>query len=159
MNASIEPLHHPFEDYPRRELKSGVTRRQLLGAILTELQLSGRQKEEHPSARINDLGCLPDDELKLFVPRMLPGTQITLKDNAVWGQPPGFTRPARLFTFETPTIFVFNLMNGENTLEQIAYQMAVHLGWPSQRAFAFSRGLFLTLLDLSVAAPKNPPLE
>jgi hypothetical protein len=157
MNAALEPPHHAFEDYPRRELTSGVTRRQLLGAIFTEIQLSGRQKEETPAARIKDLGCLTDGELEQFIPRILPGTAITIKDNAVWGQPPGFTHPVRLFAMGALELFVYNLMNGENTLEQIAYQMAVHLDWPSQRAFAFARGFFLTLLDLGAAAPKNPP--
>lgn len=56
------------------------------------------------------------------------------------------------------TTFCFNQVNGQNSLKEIARAVASEMGLPFERAFALTRGMFLTLVRAGVCLPANNPL-
>ena len=107
--------------------------------------------------RISSLGVRRDEDLYELVPKIVPDCQITLKDQQVWGQPSGATRRTVLFDCDDLSSFTFNQINGKNNLQWIAQAVADYASFPFARAFAYTRGLFLTLVQNRVCLPINNP--
>lgn len=149
---------HPFETFPRAELFNGITRRQFFQSLKVEVELFARRSEGFSAMRISALGCLSDEELYDLIPKILPNARITLKDHQVWGCPPGEQKLRFLFDQEERAVLAFNLINGRNTLYRIAQELSDQSSLPFDRAFAFTRGLFLTLVKNRVCLPVNNPL-
>jgi hypothetical protein len=147
---------HPFETFPRRELFAGISRRQFFQSLAVEIDLFARRSEGANGTRISSLGCMSDEDLSDMVPRMIPGGQFTVKDRQLWGQPKG-RQSVALFDLDELSIFTFNQMNGVNSLSWIAGTLAERSALPHERAFAYTRGLFLTLVQRGVCLPVNNP--
>lgn len=93
-----------------------------------------------------------------FIPRILPGCQIEIRGDEVWGRLENWTSANFLFQMDLLTSFCFNQVNGQNTLKSIAESVVKETGLPFERAFAFTRGIFLTLVRAGVCLPVNNPL-
>jgi hypothetical protein len=148
---------HPLENFPREDLYPGLTRRQFFQTMAVEFELFARQAEGSNAVKIPSLGSLPDNELYDLIPRILNGCEITLQDGKIWAKLPEKAKPICLFENERIILFVFNLINGKNSLKEIAFELAISSSLPFERAFALTRGLFLTLVKAGVCLPINNP--
>ena len=155
MNAPSNELPmHVFERFPRQDLFSGMTRRQFFQTLWKEFELLGQRQQGVKAQKLGELGCMSDEALAPLMPRILPGCQISLRDGDLWAVPA--SQPAmRLFPADQLTVAAFNLINGRNSIMQIAARVQSLGPLPPERAFAFSRGLFLTLVKAGVCLPHN----
>lgn len=148
---------HPFETFPREELYQGLTRRQFFKTMAVEFELFARRSEGASAVKIPSLGGMPDSDLYEIIPRILPGCEVDLNQEKVWIKPPGKQQSIAMFPSDRLSLYGFNLINGKNTLQQIATDLSSFSGLPFERAFAFTRGLFLTLVKYGVCLPINNP--
>jgi hypothetical protein len=86
------------------------------------------------------------------------GCNIETRGDEVWGKLEHWLAANFLFRIDPLTSFCFNQVNGQNTLKYIAESLAAETGLPFDRAFAFTRGMFLTLIRAGVCLPVNNPL-
>ena len=156
--AEAEAVLHPYEDFPRQELWHGITRREFFECLPVELELVAGRAQGASAMPLSILGCLTDEQLADFIPAVRPGVEISLRAAEVWGRPPGSSKPALLFRNDPHSACVFNQINGSNSLRQIALVFQQHSGLPFGRAFAYTRGFFLTLVRCGVCLPVNNPL-
>lgn len=149
---------HPLETFPRRELSGRISRRSFFMTLAAEFDLRAGQAMGASAVRIPTLGILPDSRLMDFIPRILPGCNIEIHGDEVWGRLENWASANFLFQMDLLTSFCFNQVNGRNTLKFIAESVATETGLPFERAFAFTRGMFLTLVRAGVCLPVNNPL-
>lgn len=149
------PPHHPLEDFPRADLPANVSRRQLFSLLPDLLQAAQSESKGEAVLNLAGLGSLPDEALSGLVPTIIPGCQITVREEAVWGQPPGRKRAVRLFTIDPLALAAFNLVNGMNSLAEMADELERVQGLSQTRAFALARGMVLTLVKAGVCVPVN----
>jgi hypothetical protein len=149
---------HPLERFPRRDLSIGISRRKFFMTIAAEFALRANQSLGANAVRIPALGNMPDRDLMDFVPRILPDCQIDIRGTEVWGRLEHWSAPNFLFHLDELSSFCFNQMNGQNTLETVARAVAEETGLPFERAFALTRGMFLTLVQAGVCLPVDNPL-
>lgn len=147
---------HRFEDYPRESIANGITRRQLFSTLLTELHLFSEKKAGLAGMKSSNLGALSDEDIKVLVPQIVQGTKIFVRDNSVWALTKG-EKNLHLFTIDEISSFAFNLINGRNTVDEIAIQLSQRFTLSYGRSFSITRGLFLTLVKLGVCLPVNNP--
>jgi hypothetical protein len=148
---------HPFETFPRENLYQGLTRKQFFKTMAAELELFARHSEGSNAVKIPSLGSMPDSALSEIIPRVIPGCEIDLRGDEIWAKHPDKPKPGPLFPNEKLTVYTFNLINGQNSLNQIAFELSIFSRLPFERAFAFTRGLFLTLVKEGVCLPTNNP--
>lgn len=149
---------HPLESFPRQELSVGISRRKFFATITTEIKLKAGQTEGANAVKIPVLGSMSDDQLMDFIPAVLSGCQIEMRGDAVWGRLENWSRANFLFTMDRRSSFCFNQMNGQNSLKEIAQIVEGEFGFSFERAFALTRGMFLTLVRAGVCLPCNNPL-
>jgi hypothetical protein len=144
---------YPYEQFPHAELQIGTPRRKFLSAIMAELHIQNHKSSGHVGRKLTDLGLWADEDLYCVIPLLIPGSKVELKDHFVSVIPDG--RPAlMLFSTDSPALVVFNLFNGENSLIEIADTLAAHTGWAAEKAFAYTRGVFLSLVMVGLCQPK-----
>ena len=148
---------HPLENFPREDLYQGLTRRQFFKTMAAEIELFAWRSEGSNAVKIPSLGSMPDSDLYEIIPRIIPGCEIDLKGEDIWVKLPGKARLVRLLPSERLSLYGFNLINGQNSLKQIACEFSDFSGLSLERAFAFTRGLFLTLVKAGVCLPTNNP--
>jgi hypothetical protein len=148
---------HPLETFPRADLFQGLSRRQFFETMTAELELFAWRSQGSNSVKIPSLGSMLDSDLAEIIPRVIPGTVFEIRGEAIWATPPNKTKLGFLFPNETLILYTFNLINGQNSLAQIALDLANYSTLPFERAFAFTRGLFLTLVKHGVCLPTNNP--
>lgn len=148
---------HPFEDFPRGDLNNGITRRQLLSTLLTELHLYSEKKAGLVGNKLSNLGALEDEQLKDFIPAVVSGIKISHRDDGIWTSPKEGMQAVYLFKVDPISTYTFNLMNGKNTIAEIASRLSQHQAISYERAFSIARGMFLTLVKLQVCFPTNDP--
>lgn len=146
---------YPFEQFRRGELPIKLPRTALLSALLNEISVASGEAKGGLGLKLTGLGSRPDEGLYGLVPFILPGSQVHIAGRFVLGKPPGGERPYRLFSVDSPALVVYNLMNGENALAEIADSLRRHTGWDEARSFAYVRGVFLSLVTIGMAQPKN----
>lgn len=149
---------HPLETYPRRELSMGISRRKFFATLATEISLKAGQTEGANAVRIPVLGSMSDEQLMDFIPAILPGCDIVIRNGMVYGKLEGWSKSNVLFTLDHLSSFCFNQINGQNNLRAIAQSVEEEFKLPSERAFALTRGMFLTLVRAGVCLPLNNPL-
>ncbi len=143
---------YPFEQFPRGELPIGTPRRRFLSAIMTEVRVYNKTGKNHVGRKLPDLGLWTDEALYCVTPVLSPGGAVERKDGSLCGTPPG-RREVVLFTETSPAMTVFNLFDGVNTLVEIADTLARQTGWSEEKAFAYTRGVFLSLVMVSLVQP------
>jgi hypothetical protein len=147
--------NYAFDDFPRQPLPEMVSRRELFSAILTKLRVESSKNQGRRVLSLSDLGEAPDDKLSPMIPVMVNNSSISIKDEFVLGSPPRSDMAYKLFPLHSPALTAFNLINGSNSLQQISEQLAKQTGWEQARCFAYTRGLFLTLVVAGLCLPKN----
>ncbi|HLO30573.1 MAG TPA: hypothetical protein VK249_15625 [Anaerolineales bacterium] len=157
-NMVKKPPIHPLEAFPRQELSFRISRKGFFTAIGMELKLRAQGPLEADAVRIPTLGALTDSQLMDFIPRILPGCEIEIRHQAVWGRLEDWSSSNFLFRLDALSSYCFNQINGINSLKAIAEAVAEEAGLPPERAFALTRGMFLTLVRAGVCLPVNNPL-
>jgi hypothetical protein len=137
----------------------GCSRRSFLPMLLREIAVTIQSAQGTPTHQINELGDLPDDELAAIRPIINPICRIHVADGQVCSQPRDKEdAPLRVhFPTAPENLAVFNRINGQQTLGEIAESVAGQFGWEPERAFSHTRELFLALASYLVAVPQNSP--
>ena len=148
---------HSFEIFPRDYLNQSISRQEFFKVISVEFKLLARKSEGANAININELGIMDDEFLFELVPGILPDCQITINGNDIYGQASNHDHPCFLFSIDDLTSHVFNLINGRNDLRRIVLDVEENFPLTFERAFLFTRGLFLTLVKAGVCLPKNNP--
>jgi hypothetical protein len=144
---------YPFEQFPRGEIKVITPRRKFLSAIMTQVRVYNKSGSTHVGRKLSDLGLWTDEQMYCVAPILAPGSQIERKEQYLCATPTG-GRPLMLFPQTSPAMTVFELFDGVNTLVEIADTLAVQTGWPEEKAFAYTRGVFLSLVTVGLCQPK-----
>jgi len=146
---------YPFEKVPYARLPMSVSRRKLLPALLTQLEVFGNRANGEVVLKLEDLGICPDEQLALITPAFVTGCQIIAEGNQVYAQVPSVSKPFEVFTIDTPAEMIFNLFDGTATLDEISEYLSHQTNWDISRAFAYTRGFFLWLVLAGVCLPKG----
>lgn len=141
---------YAFEDFPRKELRFVLSRRQLFTDLIMQARVMVGEADGGVGFRLSQLGSLPDAELAHLIPTVRPDCAISATDDFVWGKLPDEPRAIPLFPRQPATLCAFNAMNGRTPLGEVGRRVAQEMDWPSSRGFAFARGLFLHLVQLRV---------
>jgi hypothetical protein len=141
---------YAFEDFPRKELRFVLSRRQLFTDLIMQALVMVGEADGGMGFRLSQLGSLPDAELAHLVPAIRPDCAITSTDEFVWGKLPDEPQAIPLFPRQPATLCAFNAMNGRTALGAIGRKLAHEMGWEPERGYAFTRGLFLHLVQLRV---------
>jgi hypothetical protein len=123
--------------------------------MLTEYLAWSEQVGGAKVYKLADLGTFTDEQLSGVIPVITAGSQITVKEGLVWGQPPQSAQPRRMFPVDSPAVTAFNHFNGLTYLEQAAHALAQATGWAAERSFAYTRGLFLCLVIVGLSHPRD----
>ncbi|NWF69120.1 MAG: hypothetical protein HXY40_08540 [Chloroflexi bacterium] len=145
-----------FEKFAPRAMTFRISRRQFWSLLWTRYSVARAATYGGDALSLEALCQWPDEQLAQLMPGILPGCQITLQDGFVCGQMPGGSL-LRLFPHDSPALTTFNLMNGYTTLAEIAAELTRVLAWDEAHSFAYTRGLFLSLVLAGVCAPRNMP--
>jgi len=145
----------PFEQFGRGDLPINLPRRSFFSALLDAISVHNGEMAGGVGFKLTELGSQPDELLYGIIPRILPGSQVHIEHPFVVGKSPDGTRAYRLFSIHSPALVVYNLMNGENALAEIAGELRQHTGWDERRSFAYVRGVFLSLITIGMARPTN----
>jgi hypothetical protein len=148
------PAAYPFEQFPRRRLPLGITRDKLWSVIQIELEVSDGLRDGGVAFKLADLGEWPDEKLALIIPLVIPGCKIFIKHNFAYATPPKSHQSIQLFPLSSPAAQAFNTFDGINLLAEIASTVARTNTWDDDHAFAYCRGLFLSLVTLGICQPK-----
>jgi hypothetical protein len=157
MNVDEIPAHHVLEDVPFARLGNTFTRRQFFTFIRNEWGANMRKGNGGVVGDILSLGNCTFEEMMEIVPVIVPECRITIKDQAIWIQPPTRPKALKVLPVDNWTLFAFNRINGSEALFDIALALE-EKGWPQKRARAFTRGLFLTLVNARACVPYTPPI-
>lgn len=125
--------------------------------MTAEIELFARRSQGSNAVKIPSLGSMPDSDLYELIPSIIPGCEIDLKGGEIWGKIPSKEKLVRLLACEKLSLYGFNLINGQNSLKKMADEFSSFSGLSFERAFAFTRGLFLTLVKAGVCLPTNNP--
>lgn len=151
---AIEPgKDYPFEQFPRGEIQLSTPRRRFLADLMAEIRVYNQKSTGHVGRKLSDLGAWPDEDLFSVIPMIVPGSKIELDGDYLAGTLPG-RRPVLLFRTDSPAYLVYSLFDEVNSLDEIADTLARHTGWPPAKAFAYTRGVFLSLVMLGLCRPK-----
>lgn len=144
-----------FARFPRRKLPATINRRSFLSSLINEIRSVRPDPTAHPVYKLCDLGEASDYELAHIVPELMPGCQVVTLDGAIWVRPASTKKEERLFSEDSPAAQVLHLFNGQNTILNISRFIESQYHWDSARAFAYVRGVFLSMVVKKLAAPKE----
>lgn len=149
--------HDPvlFDQFPRTKLVFKVDRRQFLSSLNTEYLAWSKKAGGGAVFTLADLGVFTDESLARIVPEIASGCKITVQDGFVYGQPAARDKPLKLIPLDSPALDVFNHFNGMTGLSDAARDLSRDTGWEADRAFAYTRGVFLWLVQAGVCLPKG----
>jgi hypothetical protein len=144
---------YPFEQFPRGEIQLGTPRRKFLSGLLKEIHAYKENVDVHRSKKLSDLGSWSDADLYTVVPIVAPDSEWEVKEDNLCGIT-GTRRRIILFSVQSPAFLVYNLFDGSNALDEIADTLSRQMGWDTEKAFAYTRGVFLSLVTVSLCQPK-----
>ncbi len=144
---------YTFEDFPRGELTFKITRRQFWSTLVHNFLVFKDKGRGIPAYTLDNLGSWPDGELSGLRPAVVPGCEISVQDGLVWGKPPAARRAIELFPQDSPALVAFNLFNGLTPLREVSRRLGQSTGWGEAHSFAYTRGLFLTLVMAGICQP------
>jgi len=144
-----------FDQFPRAKLAFPVSRRQFLSALNTDYLAWSKKANGGAVFTLADLGILPDEDLARIIPEVSPGCQISIQEGTIYAKPAAQPKPRQLFPLDCPALTVFNLFNGQTSLAEASRHLAEHTGWEEGKCFAYTRGVFLSLVQAGVCLPKG----
>ncbi len=143
-----------FDNYPRKTLTFVCSRRNFFRALLKEIVVVIKTAQGGQSFRLADLGTIPDEQLGRLVPAMNNAEfEIYVEGNYLCSRHKRTGKTFQEFPLSEENRLTFNLFNGRHTLAQAARQLSQELAWSEEKAFAHTRGLFLSLADHLVCQP------
>lgn len=142
-----------FENFLRGKIPMNISRRQVLSSLLTELTVHSMEIDGVKAFRLSDLGEMHDEQLGEVYPTFLPGTKIWVEEGILWAHPQNEDQPKELFPLEKPVQIALDQFNGESKITEIASHLSTAMDWDFNRSFAYTRGLFLTLVFARVCVP------
>ncbi len=149
---------HPsfeFDQYQPRETTTVPTpRRGLLRAMMAEVHALSDKVDGKPVLKLSDLAALSDEDLENIRPIKNPECKIRLRDQLVYATPPNAIEDIVLFPVACPALQAFNLFDGRHTLAEVSKYLLEETDWEDEKAWAYTRGLFLKLVNLRVCVPK-----
>lgn len=145
--------NYAFDQFPHGEIQIVTPRRKFLSTLLAEASVNRRKSEGHVGRKLSDLGSWPDEALFCVVPLPVSGSKVEVQGNFVSGTPNG-GNPIILFENDSPAYFVYNLFDGINNLDEIANSLVKQTAWTPENAFAYTRGVFLSLVMVGLCRPK-----
>ena len=104
-------------------------------------------------ANLSQLGNLPDEQLSEIIPKILPDCKILIEHGFVLATPAGADEATELFSVDSPALTVFNQFNGQTFLADVVGTIARNMDWDIDYAFAYVRGVFLSLVVAGVCIP------
>jgi hypothetical protein len=119
---------------------------------MAEVHVYNKKSEGHVGRKLSDLGSWADQELLCVIPLIIPGCKIALAGEYLSGTAVG-GRPVLLFPQSSPAYLVYTLFDGVNSLDEIADTVAHQTGWTAEKAFAYTRGVFLSMVMLGLCRP------
>ena len=144
-----------FDQFPRGLLAFSVSRRQFLPTLVNDFLVTCEETDGRPAYKLADLGTWPEEKLVTVIPRVIKGCRISVEAGFVWGQPPGISKPVKLFPLDSPATLAFNHINGLTSIQEINEAVRLAAGWDLEHSFAYVRGLFLWLVLTRVCEPVN----
>lgn len=145
---------YDFEHFPRQALTFRFSRRQLFANFKIQWAVAEGEERGGKGYKLSLLGMLPDRQLALIIPMIVPDCHISVSDGFVWGKLPDPAQRLKLFPHKDTPLCVFNLINGRTPLEHIATCLQQQVAWERERSFAYVRGFFLHLVQLRVCVPQ-----
>jgi hypothetical protein len=145
-----------FVNFPRQKLPAKISRRELLSAMLSELDGTTSITGGKEAFRLNDLGDLADEHLAPIIPWLVPDIGLEEIDGVLWASPGADQKPLQLFPLQGAIQLAFEQFNGDRSLGEIGALLANAMDWDQSRGFSFVRGMFLSLVFAQVCFPKNP---
>jgi hypothetical protein len=150
-----ETAPYPFETVPYRKLPFSVSRRNLLPALLMELEAYSSRMDGGVVRKLEDLGICPDEQLALITPTIVTGCKIIVEGRSAYAALPSILESFEIFKLDTPAEMIFHLFDGVTTLDELSDYLARQMNWEVSRAFAYTRGFFLWLVLAGVCLPKG----
>ena len=144
---------YPFEQFPRGEIRLSTPRRRFLADLMAEIHVHNKKSEGHVGRKLSDLGSWSDEDLLSVTPMIIPGCKIEMDGDYLSGTSVG-GRPVLLFSKGSPAFLVYGLFDGVNSLDEIADTLARQTGWEAEKAFAYTRGVFLSMVVLGLCQPR-----
>jgi hypothetical protein len=144
-----------YARFPRGKLLANINRRLFFSSLVNEIRAIRPNPAAHPVHKLSDLGEASDYELAHIIPELISSCQFVTRDSMLWGQPTATQKENRLFSVDSPAFQVYHLFNGQNTILDISRIIGPKYHWDSQHAFAYVRGVFLSLVVKKLAAPKE----
>lgn len=146
---------YPFAQVPYGRLPIKISRRNLLPALLNQLEAFGNRTEGGVVRKLEDLGICPDQQLALITPAIVTGCRIIAEGRSIYAELPSICEPFELFELGTPAEIIFRLFDGMTTLDEMSDYLARQTNWEPSQAFAYTRGFFLWLVLAGVCLPKG----
>ncbi len=135
---------------PRRRLFA----KQALGQALSFIDEARGQ----PQRSLSDLGTLPPEKLARLAGAVRSDVELVASAetiSAVTRAPDGSPQTHPGMQRTDANMAVFNRLNGQRTLDEIAEQVAQELGWERERALAHVSALFVSLVRDGICLPTN----
>jgi hypothetical protein len=145
-----------FVTFPRQPLPANISRRELFATLLAGMQAESAKQDGQAVFRLEDLGALPDVDLATIVPIIPLDCQIRPNEGFYWARTSKSVKARQLFLAEPAIEFVLSMINGMASLGDISQKLAARMNWQEERAFAYVRGLFLSLVFVHVCYPNHP---
>lgn len=142
-----------FEEIPYEDLNIHVSRRGFFDALADEIHGFSEKSDGKAVFSMARLGSLTDEELADIKPAIMEGCSIFSRDGSVWAKPKGALEPVELFPMNSPTLIIFNLMNGRTSIQEISLGLMEKTGWEEDRCRATTRTFFLNLVKGGVCRP------
>lgn len=141
---------------PNKKLKIRLNRREFLFGVFREYQVAKKQQEANGIAyKLSELGLWPDEQLGQLIPIWLPDIHIVQKDSHIcFRLEQSDEKFTRLFEAHSLEAEVFNLFNGDFTIDCITQWLCSQMAWEWEQAFEFVRNLFFHLVELRICVPK-----
>lgn len=151
--ATKIPPDYPFDQFPRGEIHLATPRRRFLADLMAEVHVFNKHSEGHVGRKLSDLGSWSDEELLSVIPMIIPGCKIGIEGDYLSGTPVG-GRAVLLFSINSPAYMVYSLFDEVNSLDEIADTLVHQTGMAVENAFAYTRGVFLSMVMLGLCRPK-----
>lgn len=110
-----------------------------------------------PQFKLVDLWELDRPTLGKIIPKVLESAEIHIRDSIVFAKIPsgGEEEFLSLFELASEKAFLFNLINGNNTIDRIVEEVCGHCNITTEESFIRVRAFFLELVQKGVCIPAN----
>ena len=146
------------DDQVRPGMHFLYSRRTFWRALFQEMLVVSGALHGSRECRIEDLACLPDEEMAQIRPIVHPACEIFVDGGYVWSRSRRKQEPVRLFAGDNAADWIaLGMFDGERTLSEIGASLAQALDREPAWGFLHARGLFLTLASRMICIPRDPP--